>query len=120
MKHKTKSLKNSKTDIVTKTLIDNIIKKIVSDVHPLKIIIFGSIALGTNKKGSDLDLLIVMPDGINRRETAMRIYTVLGAVGIAKDIVVVTESDLRKYGSNPSMIIAPAIKEGKVIYSASK
>ena len=39
-------------------------------------------------------------------------------LGFAKDIVVVTESDLERHGSNPYLIIKPALGEGKELYHA--
>ena len=37
---------------------------------------------------------------------------------IAKDIVVVTESDVQNHGGNPSLVLYPALREGKEIYRA--
>jgi len=36
-----------------------------------------------------------------------------------KDIIVVTESDVRKHRSNPSLIIFPALEKGKELYHAA-
>jgi uncharacterized protein len=51
-----------------------LVRRIVSEVHPLKIILFGSAARRTAGPQSDLDLLVVMPDGTHRRHTAKRLY----------------------------------------------
>ena len=67
---------------------------------------------------SDVDLLVVMPDGVHRRHTAQHLYRALMRLGIAKDIVVVTESDVRLYGDNPSLVLYPALREGREIYRA--
>ncbi len=58
----------------------------------------------------------VVWDGVHRRRTVQAIYQSLGGIGVAKDVVVVTESDVRKYGRNPSLVIFPALTEGKEIY----
>ena len=68
---------------------------------------------------SDLDLLVVMPDGTHRRRTAQTVYRSLRGLGFAKDIVVVTESDIRNYGENPSLVIYPALRQGKELYHAA-
>jgi len=65
---------------------------------------------------SDLDLLVIMPDGIHRRRTAQSIYRKLTGIGIAKDIVVVTESDVARYADNPSLVLYPALREGREVY----
>lgn len=69
---------------------------------------------------SDVDILIVMPDGTHRRQTAQSLYRDLPAVGIAKDLIVVTESDVQRYGDNPSLVLYPALREGKELYAAKE
>jgi len=100
-------------------LIDELVKRMVEAVRPLRIILFGSAARGEMGPDSDIDLLVVMPEGIHRRRTAQIIYRNLRGLGFAKDVVVVTESDIEKYGENPSLIIYPALKQGKELYHAA-
>jgi predicted nucleotidyltransferase len=100
-------------------VIDELVRRIVEVAHPLRIILFGSAARGEMGPDSDLDVLVVMPDGTHRRRTAQKIYRYLWGFGFAKDIVVVTESDTREYGSNPYMIIKNALEEGKELYHAA-
>ena len=47
---------------------------------------------------SDLDVLVVMPDGIHRRDTATVVYRCLRRFPYPKDIVVATVGDLALYG----------------------
>ena len=51
-----------------------IVDHVVRLVWPLRIVVFGSVARGEATAGSDLDLLVVMPDGVRSRETAQRLY----------------------------------------------
>jgi predicted nucleotidyltransferase len=46
-------------------LLDGLVRRIVQAVHPLRIILFGSAARGQMGPHSDLDVLVVMPDGIH-------------------------------------------------------
>ena len=85
-------------------------------IGPKRIILFGSRARGNARGDSDIDFLLVMANGTHRRRTAVKAYQILGTQGIAKDIVVVTEEDVEKFGSLPGSALAPAIAEGKVIY----
>jgi uncharacterized protein len=100
-------------------LLDEVVKRAVAAAHPVRIILFGSAARGTMGPDSDLDLLVVVRDGVHRRMTAQAIYQSIGGIGFAKDVVVVTESDIRKYGRNPSLVIFPALTEGREIYHAA-
>ena len=67
---------------------------------------------------SDLDVLVVVPDGVHRRRTAQVAYRSLRALGVPKDVIVVTESDVRDHSENPSLILYPALREGREVYRA--
>jgi len=103
---------------IEQTVLDELVQRIVRVAHPRRIILFGSAATGRMGPDSDLDVLVVMPDGVHRRQTAKHIYRALSGLGVPKDIVVVTEEDVRLYGENPSLVIYPALKEGKELYRA--
>ena len=97
-------------------LLEELVQRIVEAVRPLKIVLFGSAARGDMGPNSDLDVLVVMPDGVHRRKTAQLIRRHLMGFGFAKDIVVVTQSDIENHGTNPYMIIKPALDEGRELY----
>ena len=109
----------SPTPVLKQETLDDLVGKIVKAVHPRRIILFGSAATGRMGEDSDLDLLVIMPDGAHRRRTAQVIYRSLRGLGIAKDIVVATESDVQNHGGNPSLVLYPALREGKEIYGAA-
>lgn len=103
---------------VTQELLDDVVRRVVEVVRPVRIVLFGSAARGTLGPNSDLDILVVVPDGTHRRSTAQRLYRSLFGLGVPKDVVVVTESDVKNYGTNPSLVIAPALEEGRELYHA--
>ncbi len=100
-------------------LLDELVRRTVAAAHPVRIILFGSAARAAMGPDSDLDLLVVVRDGVHRRKTAQAIYKGLRGIGFAKDVVVVTESDVREFGENPSLVICPALRQGKEIYHAA-
>ena len=51
-------------------LIDHLVRSIVEAVHPLRILLFGSAVRGEVNPNSDIDVLVVMPEGVHRRRTA--------------------------------------------------
>ena len=104
--------------IVDQKTLDEIIRRIVEVAQPKKIVLFGSAATRRMGPDSDLDLLIIMPDGIHRRRTAQAIYSGLKGLGLAKDIIVATEGDVHNYGDNPSLVLCPALREGRELYRA--
>lgn len=112
---------NDKTEHTAPTaeILDEAVRRILTVVKPRRIILFGSAARGTMGSESDLDLLIVMPDGIHRRKTSVEIYRVLRGIGVPKDVIVVTEQDVMAYRFNPSLVLKPALDEGKELYASS-
>jgi uncharacterized protein len=97
-------------------VIREIVRRIVEAQHPIKIILFGSYARGTAGPESDVDLLIVMPDGTKKRDTAIAIRRLLAGVGLTKDIVVTTPSEIESRGSMVGTVLRPALRDGKVLY----
>jgi len=98
--------------------LQRMVREIVAEVHPLRIILFGSAARGQMGPHSDLDVLVIMPNGTHRRETTRRLYRALYGVGQPTDIIVVTEEDVRRFGDEPSLVICPALEEGSELYHA--
>ena len=107
------------SNVYNPQLLERVVRIIVESVHPIQIILFGSTARGDHGPNSDLDLLIVMPNGVHRRQVARRIYRDLCGIGSAKDVIVVTEEDVRQFKDNPSLIIMPALREGRELYRAA-
>lgn len=89
---------------------------IVTGFQPERIIVFGSYARGEADEQSDIDLLVVMPDGTDRRQTAIAILGVLGGLGVAKDVVVTTPDEIARRGDLVGTVLRPALREGKVLY----
>ncbi len=100
-------------------VLNELVRRIAESVQPRRIILFGSAARGAMGPRSDLDVLVVMPDGVHRRRTAQAIYRSLSGLGVAKDVVVVTESDVREHGENPSLVLCLALQHGKELYNAA-
>ena len=105
------------TNMVSDQILNEIIRRIVETARPRKIILFGSAERGEMGPNSDLDLLVVMPSGVHRRNTARSIYRNLIGVGFAADIVVVTEQDVERYRDNIGMVIKPAVEQGRLLYA---
>ena len=98
--------------------LDELVRRIVEAVHPRRIILFGSAARGQAGPRSDLDVMVVMPEGVHRRRTAQDIYQRLSGIGVSVDLVVATESDLRKHKNTIGLIYRTVLREGRQLYAA--
>jgi predicted nucleotidyltransferase len=99
-------------------VIDDLVRQIVEAVHPLRIILFGSAARGEMGPDSDVDILVVMPEGTHRRFTAQRLYGEIRRLGIPFDVLVATPGDLEKHRNNIGLIYRTILQEGREIYAA--
>jgi len=98
--------------------VEEVVRRIVETVHPLQIILFGSAARGDTGSSSDLDILVVMPEGTHRRHTAQRIYEDLCGLAVPVDIVVATPGDLEKHKDTVGLIYRTVLREGREVYAA--
>jgi predicted nucleotidyltransferase len=94
------------------------VEQIVQQVHPSRIILFGSRARKEQGLESDVDLLVVMPEGTHRRRTAQMLYRKLRGLPVPVDILVTTEVDLDRQKDNPGLIYRTILQEGRQLYAA--
>jgi predicted nucleotidyltransferase len=95
-----------------------LVERIVQAVHPLRIILFGSAARGEMSPDSDVDLLVVMPEGTHRLHTAMFLHTQFHRIPLSVDLLVATPSDLERYRDSVGLVYGTILKEGRDIYPA--
>lgn len=103
----------------TAKTVQQLVAQIVDLAHPLRVILFGSAARGDWKEGSDLDLLIVVPENTPRRRLARELYCRLNGGGIPFDIIVATPSLLNRHRNNPGLIYRRVLREGREVYAAA-
>ncbi|HET6387344.1 MAG TPA: nucleotidyltransferase domain-containing protein [Armatimonadota bacterium] len=98
--------------------VQRLVNRIADEVHPLQIIMFGSTARGTSGPDSDVDLLVVVPEGTHRRRTAQHLYRTIRSDSVPFDLVVATPSDLARHRNNPGLIYHSILREGRTVYAA--
>ena len=107
------------SDNVDNKALESLVSQIVSAVHPLRITLFGSAARGAAGPESDLDLLVVVPEGTHRRRTAQLLYRTIGGVGVPFDLIVATPGDLEQHKDNVGLIYRVVLREGRTLYEAA-
>jgi predicted nucleotidyltransferase len=104
---------------VPEAVLNELVRRLVLAVQPTRIILFGSAARGEMHEHSDLDVLVVVPDGLPQREGWDRAHASLRRFGRAIDLLVVNESNLAKYSASPGLVYERALLDGKELYHAA-
>ena len=114
MSEKMKLIKVEKVD---EEFLKEVVRRIVSAVDPVKIILFGSHAYGKPKKESDLDIMVVVDKIENtRREIVLRIREALSDFLIGKDIIVATTQEIEDWKEVPQAFVTYVVKRGRLLY----
>ena len=66
-------------------------------MHPLKIILFGSAARGEMGPDSDVDVMVVMPEGTNQVDTECSCIRGSSALPFGVDVIVATPEELEQH-----------------------
>lgn len=97
-------------------VVSTMVDRIVGRFQPERVVLFGSRARGDAAEWSDVDLLIVMPDGTDRRQAAIDMHLLLGDMPLPKDIVVTTPDEIARRGQIVGTVLRSALREGMVVY----
>jgi predicted nucleotidyltransferase len=104
--------------MVTEESLQEIVRRIVKVARPERIILFGSAARGEMGPHSDVDLLVIKRGRFHQGDLTGAIYMNLIGVDQAVDVIVVTPKEVERYRDSHSLVIAPALREGRVLYVA--
>ena len=73
-------------------IVTRMVALIADEFEPERIVLFGSRARGDARPDSDVDLLVVMPDGTDETRATIAMHALLHTMPLPKDIVVSTPS----------------------------
>jgi uncharacterized protein len=90
--------------------------RIIQAYQPLKLILFGSQARGEAGPHSDIDLLVVLSQVEDKRQTTVAIRRLLSDLSVSKDILVTTPEEIEQRGQRLGRVLRPALRDGRVIY----
>ena len=99
--------------------VDTMVALIAGAFEPERIILFGSRARGDAQPESDVDLLVVMPDGTDETDTTVAMHALLHTMPLPKDIVVSTPSEIARRGHIQGNVLYECLRRGVVLYERS-
>lgn len=96
------------------------IQRIIEELQPEKIILFGSYAYGNPTPDSDVDLLIIMETDAVSKERSWAVSRLLLPRTFPVDILVRTPQEIKGSLAKGDFFIREIITEGKVLYERSR
>jgi predicted nucleotidyltransferase len=96
------------------------VQKIVDELNPEKIILFGSYAYGKPTPHSDVDLLVVLKTNASLKERSWKVSSLLLPRPFPVDILVRTPKEIEKALKSGDFFIQEILKRGKVLYERDK
>jgi len=99
--------------------IDDVVRQIVAEFHPQKIVLFGSYARGNPHPESDVDLLVIMDTERKESKEARLIDEYLERDLFGLDIIVRTPENLKKRIALGDNFLEEIMTYGQVLYESA-
>ncbi|SRR6266496_3308064 len=96
------------------------IQKIVQELNPEKIVLFGSYAYGIPNPHSDVDLLIIMKTKASLKDRSWAVSRLLLPRPFPVDILVKTPEEVKKGLETGDFFLKEILTRGKVLYDRNQ
>ena len=106
----------SSRGLIALDMIDEVVRRIVTSLHPEKVVLFGSYARGNPAKDSDLDLLVVKQTDLPRPERGKEARRSLRGMKIPVDLLIYTPAEVKENLGIGQSFLSQVMAEGKVLY----
>jgi uncharacterized protein len=96
------------------------IQRIVQELNPEKIVLFGSYAYGNPSPDSDVDLLVIMNTKASHKDRSWAVSRLLLPRPFPVDILVKTPGEVKEGLETGDFFLREILSRGKVLYDRSK
>ena len=105
--------------IVSDAIINQIVQKIVDQINPLQVILFGSYAMGMPTIDSDVDLFVIVESNLPRHKRSAKIRLLFAPAPCPLDILVYTPQEVESCSGVVNHIVTHVMTTGKILYERS-
>ena len=103
--------------VLESNILDEMVRRLVAELQPEQIILFGSRAWGEPDEDSDVDLFVIVPDNNERSMDQMhRAYRCVSGLGMPVDVLVRTRSQVERYRTVYASLDCEVLERGRVLY----
>ena len=99
--------------------VENIVGQLLRVYRPQKVILFGSLAQGTIRQGTDIDLFIVKAEVPRLGVDRIRELDALVTYRFATDFIVYTPQEVQQRLAAGDPFVKSVLEQGRVLYDAA-
>jgi uncharacterized protein len=103
------------TSVIDEATIAEAGRRLAEAAPGARVVLFGSHARGEAGPRSDLDFLVVEPQVADVAAESVRLRRALRGLGIAADVVVVSERDVEDWRDVRGSLVHAALADGRVL-----
>ncbi len=96
--------------------LNHITQKLVEQIQPEKIVVFGSYATGQAKPESDVDLLVILESDLRRDQRQEAISRALRPRDFPLDVLAYTPAEVNMCVADPHSFLRYILTTGRVLY----
>ena len=102
---------------VSPEILEEVTRRIVESIQPLKIVLFGSHAWGQPHADSDIDLFVVVRSSDQPAYRQARgIYRSLRGIGVPVEVVVQSDEEVERGRKVVTSLARKVMEEGRVLH----
>jgi predicted nucleotidyltransferase len=104
---------------VTEEILAEIVRRIVTTLHPERVILFGSYAYGTPSDHSDVDFLVILETDARPADRYLAVSRLIRPRPFPLDFVVKTPDEITQALVKGDSFICEIVTQGRVLYARS-
>lgn len=94
------------------------VQRIVAVARPSRVILFGSYGRDDADADSDLDLIVIKPQVVDKYTEMIHLHEAVGSIGVGVDVLVYSDAEIEERRDWCTSPIYWALREGRTLYVA--